>query len=185
MAIPRRLPAARPPPAFPVDFRRGNEQAEWDRIAKDWNREECRSKRVALRPGPQPLQNLLHNRPAGREAKKIFLPDATSWLRRQEFNPYGSVNQNRLGRRRRGRSSRIWARSPFQRPDPKKCGMLWIFRTRITSSRAVFTAAEYVLAAKTSVACMSRRSSSTRFVRHMCINWHPTGCGAAEPHRPE
>src|SRR2546430_2331143 len=47
--------------------------------------------------------------------------------------------------------------------------MLWILRTRITSSSARLTAAEYVLAPKTRVAVSSSGASNTRFVRFMCI----------------
>src|ERR1035437_1381280 len=38
------------PPALPIDFCRGNEHVERDRIAEDWNRAECRPKRVTLQP---------------------------------------------------------------------------------------------------------------------------------------
>src|ERR1035441_7475581 len=41
-----------PLPTLPIDFCRGNEQGERDRIAEDWNREERRPKRVALQPRP-------------------------------------------------------------------------------------------------------------------------------------
>lgn len=42
---------------------------------------------------------------------------------------------------------------------------------RMTSSSAVLTAAEYVLASKIRVASESKCSSSTRFVRLMCIEY--------------
>src|ERR1035437_5534973 len=38
------------PPALPIDFCRGNEHVERDRITEDWNRAECRPKRVTLQP---------------------------------------------------------------------------------------------------------------------------------------
>src|SRR5579871_6758047 len=64
-----------------------------------------------------------------------------------KFDPDGSVDQNHLRRFRfTGTSARISRRSPSQIPDPKKRGMLWIFRMRITSPSAVLTAAEYVRA---------------------------------------
>ena len=72
----RRGPYGDPsPPALPIDVRGGHEQRKGDRIAKDWDREERRSKSVALHTGPESLKHLLHNRTAGYEAKKILLAD--------------------------------------------------------------------------------------------------------------
>lgn len=162
-----------PPFALPIDFRGGNEQPERDWIAKDWNREECRAKGVTPQPRLESLEDLLNNRGAGREAKEVLLSDGAAWLRRQKFNPYGRVNQDHVRRRLLGCwSSRILDKSPSQIPDPRNCGILWMFRIRITSSSAVFTAAEYVFAANTLVAWRSRCSSNTRFVRFMCIGYH-------------
>jgi len=89
----RRGPDSNPSsPALPVDVRGGNEQCKRDRIANDWNREERRSKSVALHTGPESLKHLLHNRTAGHEAKNVLLPDDAAWFRGQQFNPYGSVD---------------------------------------------------------------------------------------------
>src|SRR5271165_6076580 len=104
---------------------------------------------------------------------QVLLGHRPTWRGRQEFDPNRRVDENHFRRCCRGLSSRILDRSAAQIPDPKNCGMFWILRTRITSLSAVFTAAEYVFAASTWVAWASSCSSNTRFVRFMCLGYHP------------
>jgi hypothetical protein len=157
------------PSALPINLRSGKVQTQGRRIGQNWERQESLAKLGALRNGPKPLQNLLHHRPTGHKTNDVLLPDGAK-PPAQEFYPYRRIYQDHLDRRvRRGRSSRISLKSPFQIFEPKNAGRLWIFLRRITSASAIFTADEYVFADRILVASWRSSSSSTRFVRFMCI----------------
>ena len=160
--------------ALAIDVRRREKQRERNGIAQNRYRQERVAKGVACRAGPQALQDLLNHGTACHEIGQVVLAQRSSSPASEEFNPHGSVDQDHLDCRarrapRRGRSWRMIARSPLQMPVPKNCGMVWILFKRMTSPRAVLTAAEYVLAPKTLVACSSNCSSNTRFVRRIHI----------------
>jgi len=79
-------------------------------------------------PGLKPLEDLLNNRAAGHEAEEVLLPDDVARFCGQEFNPYGSVDQNHLRRRStlgvpRGRSS-LFEKVSSQIRIRKTCGCL-------------------------------------------------------------
>lgn len=162
------------PPSEAIDGRRFEKQTEWKGIAQNRNCQKCGAELLALHPGAQSLKHLLNDRAASDKPHEIlFSNPAAPPPGGQQFDPNRRVYEDHRPRRGRpecrGRSSLISDSFPSQIPDPKNCGRLWIFRSRTTSSRAVFTAAEYVFAPRILVARVSSSSSSTRFVRFMCI----------------
>src|SRR5437868_2571516 len=82
------------PSASPVDFGRRQKYVQGDGIAEHGKRQERPAECVALRTGPEPLQNLLNDGAAGSEADKIFLPQGTARLRVQELDPDGGVHED-------------------------------------------------------------------------------------------
>ena len=114
--------------ALAIDVRRGEKQCERDWVAQNRYCQERLAKGIAFRAGPQALQDLLNDRAAGYEIRQVILSQGGCSLAGEEFNPYGSVDQDHLdcrvrGAPRRGRSSRMAARSPLQMPVPKNRGM--------------------------------------------------------------
>jgi hypothetical protein len=121
-----------------VDFRRGDEQFQGDRITNHRQRQKSIAKGVADRARLQTFESFLNNWATNHEVRQILLSQAGT--AGQQIDPDRGVNEDYLAstreeralgsdRRdfRRGRSSRIAGRSASQIPLPKNHGRVWIF----------------------------------------------------------